>query len=127
MTRYHTTAQGNIPFSSEEEIEADARETYLQSPQAQAARLIPAIQQAVQARLDTFARTRHYDGILSACTYATSAVPQFRADGQYCVQVRDATWATCTDILAAVQSGVRTLPSGYAEIEPELPPLEWPA
>ncbi len=31
MTRYHTTAEGNIPFTSEEESEADAMEAEFQS------------------------------------------------------------------------------------------------
>ena len=44
-----------------------------------------------QKRLDDFAKTRNYDGILSACTYATSEVPKFNAEGVYCVQIRDAT------------------------------------
>jgi hypothetical protein len=81
---------------------------------------------AVQKRLDDFARTRGYDNILSACTYATSTVPKFKAEGQYCVNARDNTWATLYTILAEVQAGTRPMPSGYADIEPLLPVLEWP-
>lgn len=79
-----------------------------------------------QKRLDDFARTRNYDNILSACTYATSTVPKFAAEGQYCVNARDSTWATLYQVLAEVQAGTRPMPSGYADIEPLLPPLEWP-
>jgi hypothetical protein len=80
----------------------------------------------VQSRLDTFARTRGYDGILSACTYTTSTNPNFSAEGQCCVQARDATWAKCYEILSAVQSGTRQTPA-WEELEAELPELEWPA
>jgi len=79
-----------------------------------------------QRRLDEFAQTRGYDSILSACTYATSSVPKFRSEGQYCVDARDATWAKLYEILAEVQSGARPAPSGYADIEPDLPVLAWP-
>ena len=82
---------------------------------------------ATQQRLDDFARTRNYDGILSLCTYATSAVPKFRAEGQYGVEARDATWAALYQILAEVEAGARPVPSGYADIEPDLPALTWPA
>lgn len=126
MTLMKNVNGENIPLTAEEEAEYNARQTTWDSPQARAERIIPAIQSAVQGRLDAFAQTRRYDGILSACTYATSTVPQFRADGQYCVQVRDATWAKCTEILAAVQAGTRPLPGGYSDIEAELPVLEWP-
>jgi len=81
---------------------------------------------ATQVRLDNFAKTRSYDGILSACTYAASSVAQFKLEGDYCVSVRDATWAKLYEILAEVEAATRTMPSGYAEIEPELPVLEWP-
>ncbi|MFA5386812.1 MAG: hypothetical protein WC322_00235 [Candidatus Paceibacterota bacterium] len=84
-----------------------------------------AVQQAVQQRLDDFAQTRGYDGILSAATYVTSTVPKFAAEGQYAVGVRDATWAACYQIMADVQSGVRPLPT-VSEVLAELPPLEWP-
>jgi hypothetical protein len=29
-------------------------------------------------------------------------------------------------LLAEVQAGTRPMPSGFADIEPELPPLVWP-
>ena len=80
---------------------------------------------AVQAHLDGFARTRNYDGILSAATYATSTVPKFQAEGQYAVEARDATWAKCYEILAAVEGGTRPMPT-MGELIAELPVLTWP-
>jgi hypothetical protein len=79
----------------------------------------------MQERLDAFARTRNYDGILSAATYATSAVPKFKAEGQYAVEARDATWAKCYEILAAVEGGTRPMPT-MEELIAELPVLTWP-
>ena len=76
-------------------------------------------------RLDDFARTRNYDNILSACTYATSTVAKFCAEGQYCVDARDATWNACYVILADVQAGTRPMPT-LEQIMSELPVLEWP-
>ena len=87
--------------------------------------MIASVQQAAQQRLDAFARTRAYDGILSAATYATSAVPKFAAEGQYAVQARDASWAACYQIMADVQAGLRAMPS-VEQVLSELPTLEWP-
>lgn len=81
---------------------------------------------AVQQRLDDFAKTRGYDGILSAATYATSLIAKFAAEGQCAVAARDATWAKCGQILAEVQAGTRPLPT-LVELVSELPLLEWPA
>lgn len=82
---------------------------------------------AIQGRLDGFAQTRNYDNILSACTYATSAVAKFNAEGQACVNLRDATWSAAYDILAQVQAGQRPMPVTLADIEADLPALVWPA
>lgn len=82
---------------------------------------------ATQQRLDDFARTCNYDGILSACTYATSTVPKFQAEGQYCVEARDNTWATLYQIMRDVEVGTRPMPTSYADIENDLPSLTWPA
>lgn len=84
------------------------------------------IVQATQARLDDFARTRGYDSILSACTYATSPTAKFATEGQYCVQQRDATWAKLYQILTEVEAGTRPIPT-WEEVEAELPALVWPA
>ena len=95
-----------------------------QAAAAQALR--QSIVDATQQRLDVFARTRNYDGILSACTYADSSVPKFATEGQYAVQARDATWAALYALLAEVQSGARPAPTSFADVEPLLPALEWP-
>lgn len=79
----------------------------------------------VQARLDAFAATRGYDGILSACSYATSTNERFRREGQRAVELRDATWATGYQLLAEIQAGTRQMPSSFSEVEPLLPALTW--
>lgn len=84
------------------------------------------IVQETQNRLDSFANTRNYDGILSACTYATSNILKFAAEGQAAVNLRDATWAALYQILEEVQTGKRNAPVGFQDIEADLPALEWP-
>lgn len=78
----------------------------------------------IQRRLDDFARTKTYDGMLSLCSYATSSDPVFAAEGQYGVRARDATWRKANDILAAALAG-GTEPDWDA-VEAQLPPLAWP-
>jgi hypothetical protein len=83
------------------------------------------ISNAVQRRLDEFARSHYYDSILSACTYATSSVPRFKADGQCAVNLRDATWSALYQLMADVRSGAKPMPSTFAEVEAVLPALSW--
>lgn len=80
----------------------------------------------VQERLDEFARTRNYDNILSAATYATSKVAKFAAEGQYAVEARDNTWAALYELMAEIESGIRPMPSSLDDIEVHLPTLTWP-
>jgi len=98
----------------------------LMVPLQSAAQIEAAFTGAIQQRLDDFARTRNYDSILSACTYATSSVPKFQDEGQACVNLRDATWAAAYDVLSKVQAGQRPMPTGIADIEADLPALVWP-
>ncbi len=99
----------------------------LEEQQAALSAFQAAVIAQTQERLDAFARTRGYDGVLSACTYATSTLQRFQEEGQYCVQARDATWLALYTLMAEVEAGQRPIPSSYADIEPLLPALEWPA
>ena len=80
---------------------------------------------AVQAKLDATARTRNYDGILSACSYATSTHQPFASEAQALVNWRDAVWLYCYAELAKVQAGTRTMPIDTASIISELPAAPW--
>lgn len=80
---------------------------------------------AVQALLDSKACERNYDGILSACTYATSANAKFAAEGKACIAWRDACWSYCYQALADVQAGKRAAPT-IPDLLAELPALAWP-
>lgn len=88
-------------------------------------RLIAEYEDAVQKHLDAFARTRGYDNIMSACTYATSTVPKYAAEGQYAIKARDATWTKFYEVLAAGKAGSCPMPT-LDELLAELPVLAWP-
>lgn len=88
--------------------------------------LMQEIVSSTTQRLDDFAKTRNYDGILSACTYATSTVPKFQTEGQYCVNARDDTWAALYQLFDDVTAGIKSMPASFADVEPLLPILEWP-
>jgi hypothetical protein len=89
-------------------------------------RLQQAIVDAAQKRLDDFAKTRNYDGILSACTYASSSIPSFATEGQYCVDMRDATWSSLYTYLAEVEATTKPVPTTVDEVISVLPAFTWP-
>ncbi len=98
----------------------------LVAPPPTKAEVIAGYTRAIQKYLDDFAKTRNYDDILSACTYATSTVPKFAAEGKVAVDLRDATWAAAYDLLDKVQAGTIAAPT-EAELLTMLPALAWPA
>jgi hypothetical protein len=103
----------------EEAAEIEARQVEAAKP------AVPQYVAAVQAMLDAKAQERHYDNILSACTYATSTNAKFQAEGQACVEWRDAVWAECYALMDKVMSHMQPQPS-VEELLAMLPPMVWP-
>lgn len=117
----YTDEQGVLHTKADQEQAAIAADL-----QAKTEAFIKSVTDATQARLDDFARTRNYDGILSACTYASSQVTKFASEGQYCVNARDNTWATLYTLMGEVQSGNQPMPSSVEDVMSLLPELTWP-
>lgn len=83
------------------------------------------VEGAVQHRLDNFARAHGYDSLLSVCSYAASKKPKWRAEAEACIDARDAHWTKCLEILEAVTTGARPVPT-LNEVLAEMPTLVWP-
>ncbi len=81
---------------------------------------------AIQSMLDTEARTRNYDSIMSACTYASSANAKFGPEGMACVAWRDAVWSESYVVMAEVEAHTRGAPT-IAELLALMPSMAWPA
>lgn len=96
-----------------------------QIPQQTVQRVIELAREMVQKRLDAFAAQKNYDGILSACSYATSQNSVFAAEGQQAVNARDASWLALYNYLGQVQAGATPVPKVPADIEAVLPALSW--
>jgi len=77
-------------------------------------------QTAVQARLDGFAQEHDFTDIATACSYAPSSNPEYRADALRAVELRDATWTAFYAAKADQPQITR------ADLLALLPPLTWP-
>lgn len=82
--------------------------------------------EGTKGRLNQFANTKDYDNIMSLCTYSSSTNPVYKIEGEYGIKARDDTWNKVYEILADVDAGLRTMPTGFEQIVSELPILEWP-
>ena len=74
----------------------------------------------IQNALDAFAQTKHYDGIMSACSYSDSTDATFAAEARYCIHLRDTTWRQAYNIMDEVLAGTRPLMT-IEELISELP------
>ena len=73
---------------------------------------------AVQSVLDSAARAKGYDGIVSAVSYAPfDTVPQFQNEGLLLGEWRSECWNTCYGLLAQVQAGTANEPTVSELIE----------
>ena len=81
---------------------------------------------AMQSYLDQTAQERGYDGIMSLCSYATSANARFGPEGQAGVTFRDAVWAFGYGLIDEIQAGTRPVPTAE-ELVAALPSIVWPS
>lgn len=93
----------------------------------------------IQARLDSFAFERGYDGVNSISKYQNipdamiaalpaeqaAIVTQYKAESNFVALKTAQTWAVATSILNAIKNNERPAPSDFSEIEQELPELNW--
>lgn len=77
----------------------------------------------IQKRLDSFAQTRNYDNIMSACSYFGSLNETFNQEAKTCLRLRDETWSKGYELLESFDI-TKKVPT-WEEIEKELPILEW--
>ena len=89
------------------------------------ARVLELVKKMVGEKLDAFAKTREYDSIVSLATYATSAIPKFKEEGQRGVDVRDATFVAMYGYLEEMMQGTAFVPKSMYEVESKLPALTW--
>lgn len=94
---------------------------------------------AANQRLQDFVATRAYDSVDSASKYKDlsdedlALIPEhlrayvlkFRAESRYILRVTAWTWAKLYTILDEVKSGQRQKPASFADLEAELPVLNW--
>lgn len=76
-------------------------------------------EKGIQKHLDVEAKSKGYDNILSACTYAYPNNP-FQSEATSFVIWRSAVWAYCYGELEKVKTGARTMPT-LEQIISELP------
>lgn len=87
--------------------------------------LVSKIKHQVQSRLDSFAQTKGYDSMLSACSYLNSPTQKFHEEAARCIHLRDTTWAATYKVLQDIQDELTPVPSSISDIEHLLPQLTW--
>lgn len=103
---------------------SDEEATAISNPPLTPKQIIAELESAVQTHLNAQAKTHGYDDIKSAALRAGYPGP-FHSEGVAYATWMDACWAHCYQVLAAVQSGSRSIPT-VAELIAELPVLALP-
>ena len=80
-------------------------------------------ERALTKELDEFARTKGYDNIMSASTYAAGG--RYAIEGRRALDLRSDYWYAAGQILQAVEAGQRAMPESLEDIRGELPTLSW--
>ena len=92
--------------------DATGRPILQDPPPPMAEQIMPRLEARVQLWLDEQARALGYAGIESAANYAEEpAVPKFQLEGRAMRRLRSLVWARCYEVLNAVRTGQRSIPT----------------
>ena len=117
------TDEAGVHHSVESQSQAALEQAQKQKMQA----FEQEVERAIEKRLNDFALTRGFTDIATACTFVTSGVARYAADGKQAIDARDQTWVTWHALIDEIKAGTRAMPINYAEVEALLPKLEWVA
>ena len=93
------------------------------APPATPAAIQKNLTMAVQNHMDSTAKARGYDNLVSVITYADEPIiPKFQAEGVAFRAWRSLVWDYCYQVLLDAEAGRRTVPTGE-ELIAELPEL----
>ena len=93
-------------------------------PQKSLAETQQEFSEVIQNLLDSKAKEKHYDSIVSACSYAGAPNP-FQEESIAFLAWRGAVWQKCYELLAQVEQGVSPVPT-VDQLIAELPQLTLP-
>lgn len=84
-----------------------------------------AVDDFADKQLNDFVATKNYGSIVSAISYETSDVIQFKADALRVKTLRDQTWSSLIDYMSALINETEMLPKTLADVTAKLPTYTW--
>jgi hypothetical protein len=88
-------------------------------------KVIDQVSKEIGDSLDAFAKTRNYDDVKSCATYVSSTNPQFKAEADKIIELRDQTYSALYNYIGQIISGQAPVPKSFSEIKAVLPELVW--
>ena len=105
--------------------EQEAAELQKPTPEEQLVAMQKQFTDAIQARLDAFAKTRNWDNVYTCVARINSKNPQYKLEAEYMLEAMDDTWDAAIAVLNAVLADERPMPT-LEDVFAELPILAWP-
>lgn len=88
-------------------------------------RILELANEEITNRLNNFAASRGYDGILSLCNYKDDSYIKFATEANRGIILRSATWQMAETYLNALNNETVNIPRNISEIYNNLPSLTW--
>jgi hypothetical protein len=80
----------------------------------------------LQIELDKFAKTKGYDDIKSAISYADSSIIKYAEEGQFCKSLRDHCWEILEILFEEMEQEITPVSTDWESIRERFPAFIWP-